>query len=60
MLRTEPAEHQILTRLPLHTLTHRLPLRRLSAAGVARLQNSMQRSGFLDHFPRWSHSRKNH
>ncbi len=37
--------------LPLGRITERLSVRRLSVSGVARLKESMQRSGFLDNFP---------
>ncbi|HEU5374835.1 MAG TPA: DNA methyltransferase [Ktedonobacteraceae bacterium] len=51
MIRTEPAEHHILKRLPLQAITQRLSLRRLSLAGVAQLQQSIHQCGFLETFP---------
>lgn len=37
--------------LPLHLITERLSVRRLSPAGLERLTESMQREGFLENFP---------
>lgn len=37
--------------LPLKRIISRLPVRRLSASGVARIQKSMERSGFLENYP---------
>jgi site-specific DNA-methyltransferase (adenine-specific)/modification methylase len=44
-------EQTILVPIPLDRIVSRLPVRRLSASGVARIQASMERSGFLDNFP---------
>ena len=44
-------EPLILKMLPLHVITQRLSVRRLNAAGVLRLKESMQRAGFLENFP---------
>jgi modification methylase len=37
--------------LPLGAITERLPVRRLNVAGIQRLKESMQQSGFLEQFP---------
>ncbi len=44
-------EQQAYTILPLDRIVSRLPVRRLSASGLARIQESMKRSGFLDNYP---------
>ena len=51
MTETLLVEQPALVMLPLSAITQRLPVRRLNAAGVQRLQQSMQRSGFLEQFP---------
>ncbi len=40
-----------IVQLPLERITSKLPVRRLSASGIARLTESMKRSGFLDNYP---------
>lgn len=37
--------------LPLNNIVEKLPVRRLSTSGLARIQTSMEHSGFLDTFP---------
>lgn len=39
------------TMIPLDRIVSRLPVRRLSTRGVARIIDSMQRSGFLENYP---------
>ena len=40
-----------IVQLPLDRITSKLSVRRLSASGIARLQESMRWAGFLDNFP---------
>lgn len=44
-------EQQTYVMIPLNKIVSKLPVRRLSAVGVQRIQESIQRSGFLDNFP---------
>ena len=45
------SEHTMQRMLPLSAIVERLSVRRLSASGVARLTESIQRFGFLENFP---------
>lgn len=44
-------EQATFTTLPLDRIVSKLPVRRLSQKGLARIQESMRRSGFLDNYP---------
>jgi site-specific DNA-methyltransferase (adenine-specific) len=51
MVVQQQQEPQVQVMLKLDVITERLPVRRLSPSGVARLKESIQRSGFLENFP---------
>lgn len=44
-------EQQTYTIIPLERIVDRLPVRKISAAGVARIQESMRWAGFLENYP---------
>lgn len=44
-------DQNVLKILPVNRITERLSVRRLSASGIERLKESIQRSGFLENFP---------
>jgi DNA modification methylase len=44
-------EQQIYEMIPLYTIVSTLPVRRVSSAGLKRVQESMERVGFLDNYP---------